>query len=174
MSREFIFRIEEIGLADKEWNVCFKGRCTGEEIIRCNDCKFYVEHSLFGKTQGWCERLCDEFDRSMARGTKNDDFCSHGEKKGGSMSRLIDADSAINEISRFVGYLDDDMILRLQIAIKRLPTIDAVPVVRCKDCIHRRKGGFSRSETDGWTVTFTTPCDLGDEGFCSKGEKVTE
>ena len=47
-------------------------------------------------------------------------------------------------------------------------------VVRCKDCIHRRKGGFSRSETDGWTVNFTTPCDLGDEGFCSKGEKVTE
>lgn len=49
-----------------------------------------------------------------------------------------------------------------------------IPLVRCKDCIHRRKGGFSRSETDGWTVTFTTPCDLGDEGFCSFGEKVTE
>lgn len=45
------------------------------------------------------------------------------------MSRLIYTDSAINEISRFVGYLDDDMILRLQIALNRLPTIDAVPVV---------------------------------------------
>lgn len=45
------------------------------------------------------------------------------------MTRLIDADSAAKEISRFVGYLDDDMILRLQIAIKRLPMIDAVPVV---------------------------------------------
>ena len=65
------------------------------------------------------------------------------------MSGLIDLDSAINEISRFVGYLDDDMILRLQIAIKRLPTIDAVPVrhghweyiggywyqYRCSNCI---------------------------------------
>lgn len=50
-------------------------------VVRCKDCKFYVEHSLFGRTQGWCERLCDEFDRSMARGTENDDFCSHGEKK---------------------------------------------------------------------------------------------
>lgn len=50
-------------------------------VIRCNDCKFYVEHSLFGVTQGWCERLCDEFDRSMARGTEKDDFCSHGKKK---------------------------------------------------------------------------------------------
>jgi len=51
------------------------------EVVRCKDCKFYVEHSLFGVTQGWCERLCDEFDRSMAKGTGNDDFCSHGEKK---------------------------------------------------------------------------------------------
>lgn len=51
------------------------------EVVRCKECKFYVEHSLFGATQGWCERLCDEFDRSMARGTENDDFCSHGEKK---------------------------------------------------------------------------------------------
>ena len=50
-------------------------------VVRCKDCKFYVEHSLFGVTQGWCERLCDEFDRSMARGTNDDDFCSHGEKK---------------------------------------------------------------------------------------------
>ena len=58
--------------------------------------------------------------------------------------------------------------------LENLPTADVIHVVRCKDCIHRRKGGFSRSETDGWTVTFTTPCDLGDEGFCSKGEKVAE
>ena len=45
------------------------------------------------------------------------------------MRKLIDTDSAINEISRFDGYLDDDMILRLQIALNRLPTIDAIPVV---------------------------------------------
>ena len=44
------------------------------------------------------------------------------------MRKLIDTDSAINEISRFDGYLDDDMILRLQIALNRLPTIDAIPV----------------------------------------------
>jgi len=44
------------------------------------------------------------------------------------LSRPIDEDSVINEISRFSGYLDDDMILRLQIVIKRLPTIDAVHV----------------------------------------------
>ena len=67
-------------------------------------------------------------------------------------------DNSPNHDEIFVGYIREN----------------ATEIVRCKDCIHRRKGGFSRSETDGWTVTFTTPCDLGDEGFCSKGEKVTE
>ena len=50
-------------------------------VVRCKDCKFYVEHSLFGVTQGWCEKFCDKFDRSMVIITDNDDFCSHGEKK---------------------------------------------------------------------------------------------
>lgn len=51
------------------------------EIIRCKDCKYYVIHTLFGRSQGWCERLCDEFDRSLARGTEPDDFCSRAERR---------------------------------------------------------------------------------------------
>lgn len=83
------------------------------------------------------------------------------------MRRLIDADSAIIEISRFDGYLDDDMILRLQIAIKRLPTIDAVPVVRCGECRHKYL------ERDVWTCLFGLIMPSPD-GFCSYGEKVME
>lgn len=51
------------------------------EIVRCKDCKHYVLHTLFGRTQGWCERLCDEFDKSLAHGTEEDDYCSHGERE---------------------------------------------------------------------------------------------
>ena len=51
------------------------------EIIRCKDCKHYVIHTLFGRSQGWCERLCDEFDRALARGTEPDDFCSRAERR---------------------------------------------------------------------------------------------
>ena len=87
-------------------------------------------------------------------------------REGGSMSGLIDLDSAINEISRFVGYLDDDMILRLQIAIKRLPTIDAVPVVRCKDC------KFFREHLSMNCVYHISA--VGENWFCSQGKKVTE
>lgn len=50
------------------------------EVVRCKDCKHYVLHTLFGHSQGWCERLCDEFDKSLAHGTKEDDYCSHGER----------------------------------------------------------------------------------------------
>ena len=52
-----------------------------QEIIRCKDCKHYVLHVLFGRSQGWCERLCDEFDKSLARGTEDDDFCSRAERR---------------------------------------------------------------------------------------------
>ena len=41
---------------------------------------------------------------------------------------LITRKSVINEITRFRGYLDDDMIFRLNTTIKRLPTIEAIPV----------------------------------------------
>lgn len=34
----------------------------------------------------------------------------------------------ITEIERFKGYLDEDMIMRIKIAINRLPTIEAEPI----------------------------------------------
>lgn len=51
------------------------------QLVRCKDCRHYVIHILFGHRQGWCERLCDEFDKSLARGTEEDDFCSRGERR---------------------------------------------------------------------------------------------
>ena len=66
--------------------------------------------------------------------------------------RLIDALKVINEIERFKGYLDDDIILRIKIAINRLPTIDAEPVrhghwvvdedgnIKCSECGHHSVG----------------------------------
>ena len=85
------------------------------------------------------------------------------------MNRLIDADSAIIEIERFAGYLDDDMILRLQIAIKRLPTIDAAPVVRCKDC---RYWDERTTNKKGFVVCSATHMDCTEDDYCSFGEKV--
>lgn len=51
------------------------------EVVRCKDCKHYALYVLLGQLQGWCERLCDN-DKSLAIGTEDDDFCSHGERRG--------------------------------------------------------------------------------------------
>ena len=59
--------------------------------------------------------------------------------------------------------------------IKSLPTLDAVPVVRCKDCKHYRSGidinGKPFTRCDGSIRTYgqTNP-----DWFCADGEKVTE
>ena len=52
-----------------------------KELVRCKDCKFYIKHSFLGAIQKWCERLCNEFDRSMPIATNDDDFCSYGERR---------------------------------------------------------------------------------------------
>lgn len=76
--------------------------------------------------------------------------------------RLIKLSEVINEIERFKGYLDEDMIERIKIAMNRLPTIDAVQVVRCKDCKH-----FDGSYPMCCRFEETFEPD----GYCSFGEK---
>lgn len=43
-------------------------------------------------------------------------------------NEYINKVSACNEMKRFAGYLDDDMIYRLQIALNRIPAADVEPV----------------------------------------------
>ena len=45
--------------------------------------------------------------------------------------RLIDVDRLLKIMSHWKPYMDMDNVRE---AIKKMPTIDAVPVVRCKDC----------------------------------------
>ena len=87
------------------------------------------------------------------------------------MSRLIDADALREQLvwckeqaGRFVTYWDD-VIERLD----SLPTIDAVPVVRCKDCIYR-------NDTEKGKALMWLPCEevrKGDNWYCAEGERVS-
>jgi len=56
------------------------------------------------------------------------------------MGEYIKREDAINEIKRFDGYLDDDMICRINIALKRIPAADVEPVKHghweCSDDIY--------------------------------------
>lgn len=99
--------------------------------------------------------------------------------------RLIDAD-ALPEIKIHVesGYYTHETVAErikgaLIIArnsVKRAPTIDAVPVIRCKDCKHR--GGYncpmyhtetSLDDLDGFDDYNVDRTD--NNGFCHRGEK---
>ncbi len=44
--------------------------------------------------------------------------------------KYIEVEAVINEQKRFCGYLDNDMLNRLEIATRRIPAADVQPVVR--------------------------------------------
>lgn len=64
-----------------------------------------------------------------------------------------------------VGCVDDHFLKCLE---KYAPTIDAEPVVRCKDCIHRVKGAkmCMHPKVIGWDAI-----EPEDDDFCSYGER---
>ena len=75
--------------------------------------------------------------------------------------RLIDVDAFLEKMKRTNRYFDE------KFDIEEMPTIDAVPVVRCKDCIRRY-------DTDECPMCFLIEgnyCEYTNEnGFCDRGE----
>lgn len=76
------------------------------------------------------------------------------------MARLIDAESKQNSI-----FVSDFVIEQM----KKIPTVDAVPVVRCRECKHRDPED-KKCDCGCWHIPFTT----NDYDFCSYGEKRTD
>lgn len=75
------------------------------------------------------------------------------------MSEYIKKEDAIIEVERFGGYLDDDMLYRIKLALGCLPSADVVEVVRCKDCKYkeRERCGLTR-----YTVRAHDYCSYGE------------
>ena len=99
--------------------------------------------------------------------------------------RLIDADALSAEMYRKSFEVNDGrnvwnsgLWIRYKIfeeAIKDAPTIDAVPVIRCKDCKHYEKGiecagGYYNGCAEWIDEGSPTPI-LNDNGFCSYAER---
>lgn len=82
--------------------------------------------------------------------------------------RLIDAD-ALKEKSYWECYSDpdDDYEYVLVTDIDRAQTIDAVPVVRCKDCKHRHKTTCPFLIANAYKSS-------ADNDFCSRGKRKGE
>ena len=85
--------------------------------------------------------------------------------------RLIDADRLIDEFEDTVG--SPIARTRLKLQVQNQPTIDAVEVVRCKDCKHRFNGEHHDNCCDvlmekvKWTFEVTVEPDW----FCADGER---
>ena len=76
--------------------------------------------------------------------------------------RLIDVDAFLEKMKRTNRYFD------VKFDIEEIPTIDAVPVVRCKDCIRRY-------DTDECPMCFLIEgnyCEYTNgNGYCDRGER---
>lgn len=86
--------------------------------------------------------------------------------------RLIDADALLNYEGKC--YDEDDHLLYAvgTRTIMRMPTIDAVPVVRCKDCKRFKRYGIFRGYTIGLCEEDAGhPRSVELDDFCSHGER---
>lgn len=72
--------------------------------------------------------------------------------------RLIDADALLEKYNKTTVW---DSWVEINIA----PTIDAVPVVRCRDCVYRYK------ESDEGYICGISGDFTGDNEFCNKGKR---
>ena len=88
-------------------------------------------------------------------------------EKSSSEKRLIDANALISYIdecsqeSRFRVYYG-----YAKSFIDDAPTVDAVPVVRCKDCKYMTQWAYG-----GYCTVWDGVNGMGDDGFCNYGER---
>ena len=83
--------------------------------------------------------------------------------------RLIDADRLSEVIYDNVSALYEDAVCAKEdclAEIESAQTIDAVPVVRCKDCRHMEKSQYGR-----YCQIWRMYNGHGDDGFCCYGER---
>lgn len=92
--------------------------------------------------------------------------------------RLIDADALLEQtqfrlpVDNLIAECYADAVRIHRENIEEAPTIDAVPVVRCKDCKHWGKYGVSvAGETDNVKACEWAIWMVGENGYCVYGER---
>ena len=84
------------------------------------------------------------------------------------MARLIDADEARRRIIAFATGLHSEVlpIDTVMMLLIQVPPVDAVEVVRCRDCKHMIMQSNIR-----YCTVWNGPNGMGDYGFCNYGER---
>lgn len=88
--------------------------------------------------------------------------------------RLIDADDAKRTYTKDMFDTEEDFE-RVNDVLNYAPTVDAVSVVRCKDCKYVRNLGFNFGglRHDSYFCVYNGPVSTGGDDFCSHGELQT-
>ena len=89
--------------------------------------------------------------------------------------RLIDADKAVEQINEWLHQtraipLNTSYHFELLGCVEDCPTIDAVPVVRCKDCKHYNTIGCSKGF--GWCENIDRG--TSDNFYCANGKQLNK
>lgn len=86
---------------------------------------------------------------------------------------IIDADAFVKEILACVMYGNTSWVDKYEVLLRlrNSPTIDAVPVVRCRDCKHYWKNSKYEDDMDAVAMCLASPKD---DAFCSEGERKEE
>lgn len=87
--------------------------------------------------------------------------------------RFINADDKLLRAELFTYTRDTDMKSAIN-AIDKSPTIDAVEVVRCKDCKWWQDSEVGVVEYPICTRIHDMVFEMGADGYCSKGERKEE
>ena len=87
-------------------------------------------------------------------------------QKGGKMGRLLDEDDVLKEIDRWNGYLDEDMITRIKIGIKKLPPAQP-EMVKCKKC---RYVYYDKEFGNYWCDRMSDSFKVEADGYCKWGK----
>jgi len=85
------------------------------------------------------------------------------------MDDSIRRQDAINEIARWYGYLDEDMILRIQTRLKKVPSAQP-EIVRCGQCKYAEVAD-AQDNQDGYTCQFHRGSIWFSGSYCSWGER---
>ena len=85
-------------------------------------------------------------------------------EKLSSKKRLIDADAFLEKMKRTSRYFN------MVFDVEEMPTVDAVEVVRCRNCIHYFSGVCLKIYSDG-NVSQDAWQERNEDDFCSYGER---
>ena len=78
--------------------------------------------------------------------------------------RLIDADAFLERMSR------TDRFFSVVFDINDAPTVDAVPVVRCRECEYAKNAKVNKK---GFLICPASHMEIVDDDYCSYGERET-